>query len=1109
MVTLTIDNDPISSIVFDDFLMFHNKNNLIDRLASKADKYGKRDPLSKFLDSQYISKYFSWRCSKEYHIRNMASFYQQKDKESNDDLSTLENSESKSLEGGGGASEKRSKDNGMIYDYEVYKCTRFCDGDDSSSGKVEWDAEATGGSSDEKGAGNEEVIANTSARIMKVMDLEPQFNLKFDSNFESGNLDRAVRVMGRDGNKFDAAPPSYAASSSSKLDVSQEYDLTIRNDLYTSGNIQWYYFSAQTPDFNEVSSSGGADAAASKPSYPIRVRFNITNMQKEDSLYNYGMKPVVFSITSKDQGWIHGCDEICYYQNEKKCVVGSGAKKKVRNKYTLTFCYTFQHPDRIYLAHTYPYTYTDLQRYLAALEQDDRVSDIMRRNLLSSTLAGNRCDLLIITGRSNDAEASRSKPAVVVSARVHPGETNASYMMHGLIDFLTSEAPEAELLRRHFVFKIVPMLNPDGVIHGNYRCCLAGTDMNRRYRDGHAVLHAPIVSMKALLASTHQTRGVLLYLDLHGHSRKKNAFLYGCDLQQFPEKHWSEPQKLLTAEKIEMTRIHNRIFPTLLSTMSSHFQFNDCRFGVSKSKLGTGRVFAWRECGIQAAYTIELSFCGTGDNGEAALLKKAEQCRQGAAKKPSPSELIAQGFEEFVGRYVADLNGYTMQQRVLDLSQQHMDNYHFSRDDFRNMGRDMALAILEFANIREGPCAIAASRPTSLRSRGARGSFSSVSSAEGEAGALEVFDELKVPLVEYIQEDSVDSCVTAAGIYSSAAIRAALAAAARHGGPAISKRMEAEIALRQSLPKTFDLNFGEVFSAPPAADGSAPLALKADFDNESAGSDSEPSVDNVPVTRLLRNMKKFADTKSIVLALRKVDKTKVLKDNSNTATLNRQLQKEKVVERGGPKEHPVPTPPATIVQTSFHGTFRGAKRNTRPQTSLRKRAPLYKPPEVYPQYKLVHEVSSYYQRPLQVLTLQLDKNALTGSVRCRSSAAPRHVTGESSGAPSNPMYSLLQKQSRDTCEIPSLKLPSGDRKNAKRHSTGSAAVATVAHGNTDRHYSNPHPNRLSGATVQTLHYLSAGERAPSAGHRARASTAWDGAARESVRANGNILPKFV
>jgi cytosolic carboxypeptidase protein 2/3 len=53
-------------------------------------------------------------------------------------------------------------------------------------------------------------------------------------------------------------------------------------------------------------------------------------------------------------------------------------------------------------------------------------------------------------------------------------------MMKGVIDFLTDpNNTEASLLRENFLFKIIPMLNPDGVINGNYRCSLAGCDLNR------------------------------------------------------------------------------------------------------------------------------------------------------------------------------------------------------------------------------------------------------------------------------------------------------------------------------------------------------------------------------------------------------------------------------------------------------------------------------------------------------------------------------------------------------------------------------------------------------------------------------------------------------
>ena len=66
----------------------------------------------------------------------------------------------------------------------------------------------------------------------------------------------------------------------------------------------------------------------------------------------------------------------------------------------------------------------------------------------------------------------KRRRAIVVTGRVHPGETPASWIAKGFIDFITSNAPAARLLRRMFVFKIIPMINPDGVFYGNNRCSL-------------------------------------------------------------------------------------------------------------------------------------------------------------------------------------------------------------------------------------------------------------------------------------------------------------------------------------------------------------------------------------------------------------------------------------------------------------------------------------------------------------------------------------------------------------------------------------------------------------------------------------------------------------
>ena len=76
-------------------------------------------------------------------------------------------------------------------------------------------------------------------------------------------------------------------------------------------------------------------------------------------------------------------------------------------------------------------------------------------------------------------EDKKDKRTIMITSRVHPGETMASFMMEYMIDYLTGTSMEAQLLRENFVFKIIPMLNIDGVLNGNYRVSLCGLDLNR------------------------------------------------------------------------------------------------------------------------------------------------------------------------------------------------------------------------------------------------------------------------------------------------------------------------------------------------------------------------------------------------------------------------------------------------------------------------------------------------------------------------------------------------------------------------------------------------------------------------------------------------------
>lgn len=229
---------------------------------------------------------------------------------------------------------------------------------------------------------------------------------------------------------------------------------------------------------------------------------------------------------------------------------------------------------------------------MSRIERDKFSQNFVNRSTLCRTLAGNRCEYITITSKEKDpnSEKSKAKKGVFISARVHPGESNASWMMKGVIEFLVSNTAEAQALRENFVFKIVPMLNPDGVINGNYRCSLAGQDLNRRWKIPSKHLHPVNWHVKKMIREFNREREMILSCDLHGHSRRKNIFIYGNNFENRPHA--------------------TRVFPFIMSKLLDYFSFEYSRFSVHKSKESTQRVTLWRELKIANVFTMEASFCG-------------------------------------------------------------------------------------------------------------------------------------------------------------------------------------------------------------------------------------------------------------------------------------------------------------------------------------------------------------------------------------------------------------------------------------------------------------------------------------------------------------------
>lgn len=91
--------------------------------------------------------------------------------------------------------------------------------------------------------------------------------------------------------------------------------------------------------------------------------------------------------------------------------------------------------------------------------------------------------------------------------------------------FLLSKHSIAKSLRSKVIFKIVPMLNVDGVIVGNYRSSLAGLDINRMFGpDANKRVNPEANTLKELAKKEPK---LSFYFDIHGHSSKKSVFIYG------------------------------------------------------------------------------------------------------------------------------------------------------------------------------------------------------------------------------------------------------------------------------------------------------------------------------------------------------------------------------------------------------------------------------------------------------------------------------------------------------------------------------------------------------------------------------------------------------
>jgi hypothetical protein len=306
---------------------------------------------------------------------------------------------------------------------------------------------------------------------------------EFDADFENGNLDLVFKVS------------------------NNEFNLLTRCDTNSRGHNQGFHFKI-------------------KANCEKEVKLNIINLVKPKTLFSWGSFPYI-GIKDKEGKFLwQQLDQSCkiaYIRTNQKYQINPDVQKK-RIYMTLSFSIKMGVGQERWLAYSIPYNYSDLLGYLNRLSSNHLVfqpsksnqadvlpgvkprkevlffrkweSPFIRWESLCKSESLLEVPLLTITDftpSENCPTEISQRPIVYIVSRVHPSESVASYSMEGFINRLLDGSAINSALLKLLVFKIVPMINPDGVIVGNFRTNLTGEDLNRRYDTPSKAFHPTVV----------------------------------------------------------------------------------------------------------------------------------------------------------------------------------------------------------------------------------------------------------------------------------------------------------------------------------------------------------------------------------------------------------------------------------------------------------------------------------------------------------------------------------------------------------------------------------------------------------------------------------------
>ena len=282
--------------------------------------------------------------------------------------------------------------------------------------------------------------------------------------------------------------------------------------------------------------------------------------------------------------------------------------------------------EEVYFAFTYPYDLQDLENDLndfdaKSAKNSDKI--YYKREHLTNSHEKRRIDLITISSRENIYQkqyepffeqhqfpkrneekrcnlGKSDKPIVFLSSRVHPGEVPASYGIRGVINkLLDVDDPESQKQLEMFVFKIIPMINPDGVYRGHLRMDGNGVNLNRFYNCAERNKQPSVYAQCKMVDFYDKEKKIVFFADFHSHHSNKDMFVFGNFMGYL--------MQVESKVFCKVASINNRCFCYDMCNFSKkQMKSRDC--GSTMTKEGSARVAIYKKVNIPHSYTLEFGY---------------------------------------------------------------------------------------------------------------------------------------------------------------------------------------------------------------------------------------------------------------------------------------------------------------------------------------------------------------------------------------------------------------------------------------------------------------------------------------------------------------------